>query len=365
MTLVPRTRRAANAAMLTQTFAAAAAVALALLSTPPGFSQDTRTIKVGDTTISYRPELEPQARQLAKVWEQVITPRQAGIKRLRSALLDPATAREIAILVGAPSEIEDVQTVLDRMVSIAAEVAWRALSDVRLLRESDVKSAGGIREGPVELAYDATADQFHLGRTVISKEDAERVHSIVLVRDSGAFRTNGQELGAFLAYDFEWNAKLVLAIVHEAAEDPLVNRLGFRCRWFDEGAANWVLLRVVHRIAPDMEEACRASSLPADDIASLKSKADLDRWAMARRDEAGAPVRDLNLERTRYRFATELVSRIVEGQPEGTLAAIVSVLTTTTLYPDNEAVCKAVKALTGKDAKRLLLEYSSHSDGNG
>jgi tetratricopeptide (TPR) repeat protein len=331
-------------------------------------------LTVGDITISYPKGLESQARELMAVCEQVIPPRKAKYLAAAWAFSDQkAVAERVADLLGCP-DWTDTADRLTAALAPATETLVETLflpmlSDVRIYREADLKLYGGLHTGVADLTYDPNTDlfTFRVGLQVTDKTvgaPAQRGFLPELVRDDGTFRMPpGLDLAEWVAQRLDELAvgtaiAVRAAAIHEAAEAILVEA---GCdhpftRWFNEGAATWVALQVVAQVAPEHLQLCREHFLPGRAADPIRERINLLAWTQLTHEREFVLAGESGLSEAHYPYATELIDRLLQEQPAGTLAKVVRELRGSQ-SPDTDAICKAFREVTGKDARSMLLEY--------
>lgn len=314
-------------------------------------------LQAGDVTISYPPGLGQQAKVLAKVVEAVAPERIARSKHIRDAFADPkAITKRITDLIGCPEGTGTGVEVVSAFSKVL-EVYSGAFTDFRLYKESDLKASGGLKEGPVQLVLDPKGD--FTTNLSFGMNTSDQAFTPLVVKDDGSFSTKGLTLEKYVAQSLDDGLWGMLAPIHEATESILVRDLGIGHplgRWFNEGIGNWVMLTVAAQIEPALEKQFRTKSLPRKDDAPLKPKINLPAWPTSFLAKENPTPDERKLSDASYRFATEAVDRMLKGQPAGTLAKIIGKLKAGQ-DPDSDAICKAVKDVTGKDAKSVLMDY--------
>jgi len=328
-------------------------------------------ITIDGIAVSYPKGLESQAKELAAICQQVIPPRRSAFLAAGSALSDHgALARRVSVLVGCPEHADWAERALSHLLSANSAIDMALLpmfSDVRIYREADLKASGGVHSGVVDLGYDNRTDQFTLQVSFHHNSEAPDQSSgagflPTVVREDGTFRTRGalaeNVSGILDTLALRPAITMRAAMVHEAAELVLV-RAGFShpfTRWFSEGVANWVELQVVAQAAPDHLQLCRERLLPGDEAEPWRERINLLSWTQLTHARELVALGDEGLDEAHYPYATELIGRLLEGQPEGTLAKVVGELKGLE-QPDTGAICQAFGQVTGKDAWSMLLEY--------
>ena len=337
-----------------------------VLSTGPVLDQK---LTVVDITISYPTGLESQAKGIATVCQRVIPPRKARLIAAQRAFSDhTAIAKRVADLLGSPEHADLAYQVLSAPGPAIDRFLLPMFSEVRIYKESDLKTSGGVHAGPISLVYDPKIDKvtFQFGMSRSSESVAPSVEGgflPVVVRDDGTFRAQGgiaeHVSGMLDELVIPLAVGLHASMIHEAAESILVVKRGFDhpfTRWFNEGAANWIALQVVDQLAPESSSSCRARLLPDPQDSRLREKINLLAWPQLDYEKQWALAEEIEISRASYRYATELIARVLRDQPAGTLAKVVRKLKGS-CSPDTDAVCQVLRDVTGKNAKSLLLEY--------
>jgi len=327
-------------------------------------------LTVGDITISYPQGLEPQAKELAAVCQSVIPPRKARFLAVEKAFSDQkAMAQRVADLLACPEHAEAACQLLGAMEPVTETLLLPMLSDVRIYREADLKAAGGLDAGLVSLSYDPKTDQFTFqisaqfnSRTPTPSSATSFLPTIV--RDDGTFRTLANlGLAEYLSDRLDetvvgFAITVHAAMIHEVAESMLVSMGFFHpfARWFNEGAASWVQLQVVAQLAPEYLDVCREHFLPGREADPLRERINLLAWTQLTYGREFVVAGDSGLDEAHYPYATELIERLLDRQPPGTLATVVARVKGSQ-SPDSDAICQAFQEVTGKDARNMLLEY--------
>jgi len=118
-------------------------------------------LTVGDITISYPTGLESQAQQVAEVCKTVVAPRLEKFRETERAFSDP---KRIAAALTTVLGWEESDGDLDLATAVAG--AGQAMAflepmfmDVRIYREKDLRSSGGVNNGAIRLSYDQATDK--------------------------------------------------------------------------------------------------------------------------------------------------------------------------------------------------------------
>jgi tetratricopeptide (TPR) repeat protein len=326
-------------------------------------------IEVGDVTISYTEALSPQAQELARVCEEVLLPRRAAYRKLAEALSDEKrVAGRVVDLIGCP-EVLPVATGVMSKCQPFLDLPLSMFSDLRLYTDSQLKASGGVSEGIMRVVYRAETDSVDMVFAWSSEEGPQPGATFfpVPLHDDGTFRTHGQTLAEVIASRFDDTIWMAASALHEAAEGVLCAGLRFHqpfARWFNEGAANWVELAIIAECAPDREAEIRTQQLPTAKDAACRSKVNLLAWPQAAYESGFVLQGEEGLASAHYHYSTECLLRLLDGQPRSAFAAIIAKLKGRPA-PDTEAICQAIKEVTGRDAKAMLLEYVPDSVRTG
>lgn len=316
-------------------------------------------LQVGEITISYPAGYESQAKELAKAAEKEIPPRRDKFLQVKRAFADSkALAKRIGDLMGAPESTETPRWVISSYSTIFDAMSGM-FDDLRLYRESDLRKSGGLNEGPVHMTYDPRVDLFDLKMDFSTRGGGpSKAFMPFTVGDDGRFRIVGRSLEETVAERCDRVTEMSPVPIHEAAEGVLVRELHFNhpfARWFNEGTATWVMLRLIAEVAPSLVADTRRISLPGAKESSVRSKVNLLAWPQDSFRPTSASTEDRLVVQADYQFSTEAVDRMLRDKPEA-LAGIIGKLKGKP-SPDNDAICEAITQVTGRDAKSILMEY--------
>jgi len=336
---------------------------------------DLEELKAGRFSVTYPSGLQPQAVTALRVAQRTLGTKLAGYTELQQALEDRGkTARRIANLLGRPDLASDLQDRLSVAPSMQT-VLLAMVTHLRLLRLSDFPSGGTIEEGRMRITVDREKDTLSVEVSGAGHGDpAPGSVFLPLVYDANG-RLIGTDKGEDLAGTLSAYAQsselwlLPLMLIHEAAESALVSELELHhpfARWFNEGVAQWVVLQLARERAPNSYGAYSKAFLPRSGQQDRR-KANLLSWPQADYAElagAGSPDRDA----LSTAVSTELVCRLFQRQPTGTLAQVLRRIAENRrrgIVPDSRGVCRAIQQVTRQDAWRMLLEYvpAQVSDG--
>jgi tetratricopeptide (TPR) repeat protein len=334
---------------------------------PAYCASDTQKLVVGNMTISYPEGLESQAKQLAQATQSALSTRR---KLHNAARLAPtpeniaAYCRAIIQALGMPEQENWIQGVLlQSKLQDLPETIWR---DLRLYKPTDLKD-NVIKLDYVQLAYDPATDSVHYHFSMEVRpgaaEPQDRFLPVLVGRDGAIKIVQDKSLDEGLAALFDSvEISMYVALTHEPAEALIVMPGGHGgclhpfARWFNEGAANWIALNLSLQFAPHLTKTLTAGMRPNAETKKLAARVNLLTWGQVM--WAGPPTgaQDSALELACYACATEAVSRMLADQPPGTLARIMQKLKGRQA-PDTNAICSAIRTVTGKDARAILLDY--------
>jgi hypothetical protein len=318
---------------------------------------ETQKLKVGEITISYPAGLESQAKELAKVAPKVISPRREKLLTIHNALSDTkGTVKRITDLMGCP---ECAQTPTEVLSAFRALTTFYQgfFTDLRLYRDTDLMSPGGITEGALQITYDSETGKADVSMESKAGQAMEGSAFLPLpVGTDGRFQAAGMSLRDSLVEYYDGICWSAFSPLHEAAENILLNDLGFShpfSRWFNEGVATWVELRVAHQLIPSrLSREHKKQNFAGQKEKSLKGKVNLIAWPLASL-ESQCPSAEIST--ACYSFAVEAIDRMLGDKP-GAIAKVTAKLKGGR-SPDTDEICAAITEVTGRDAKSILLDY--------
>jgi hypothetical protein len=340
---------------------------LLLLQALPAFAKDRmHEIKSHDITVCYPEGLESQAKDVCETADKVITPKIAEFLSAAKTLQYDKIVDRIVTLTGCPDRRESLQKLcLGCRQLLDAEIVMA--QNLKLYRESDIRKTGKLKDGIVEIDYNQDEDTF--GYTISIERNArsnQKAFMPIVVRNDGSIYTNKKTLEDRLAEAIEPQG--LLFVLHETAEFAVVDTSHHPyTRWFNEGTANWVMLRLTHEILPNYDQACIEACLPSDSDNSYRPKVNILAWPQNDFDSYNKTIEETAISEACYKFSTQAICKILDGQPADTLAKILGKLKrlTYTKTPDTDQICNAISEVTGKYAKSTLLEYVPDEVRNG
>jgi hypothetical protein len=334
--------------------------ALIVLCVLPFQAEEMQKVAVGDITISYPPGLETQANDLANISNNTLLPRLEKFRRLEGVFTDSdRVARRIGEILGTPEHVGLARDLLAEM-AVTVDAVVTQFTNLRVYRDSDLRAAGGLKEGPVEIYLDRRtnffASTFIIGSN--TRDFAKKVFLPIVVNDDGTFQTSGS-LEQNLARYFDQLSVMPVGPFHEATEKILIEGLKLYhpfTRWFNDGVANWVSLKVISEQAPETRETFEGVFLPGGNDESLRPKINLLTWTQEAYQKQSLTPEEERVEEVSYRFATKSIDQMMAGKPSDTLAKVIGKLKGKP-KPDTDTICAAIKEVTGVDFKSILLEY--------
>lgn len=334
-----------------------AAALLIAIAAPSNSTEKMKKLKAGDITVTYPAGLEDKAKELAEFATKNILPERDRFLKTTKVFSDTdKVSKRIVEWLGCPEEQKEAEEAFAGC-SKTTDSLEKMFTDIRLYRKSDIKSSGGVSEGPITLSYDRATDHLQF-KLWVSGADQEAFLPVLLGED-GEFDFGGPLTEAAEGIR-SMLTNMLLIVSHEAAESVLVSRLKLYhpyARWFNDGVANWVGLRITDEFAPDQRKEFRSSLMPVSGDTSVRSTINLLTWlqmgfmpgnSFREKTEGNDP--------TNYAYATEAVVRILRGLPPDTLAKIIGKLKGK-YYADTDMICTAIQEVTGRNAKAILLEY--------
>jgi len=332
-----------------------------LLALPfPGACAEMQKLQVGEITISYPAGYESQAKELAKAADEVIPKYREQFMQVERALSDAkGIAKRITDLLGCPKCAEIPTAVISAFQPVMPRLSG-VFTDLRLYSECDLMKPGGFKEGPVRITYDPGTREFSSFLELESgAAGSDKAFMAFAVRSDGTIRSRGQPLRDFLSGWYGNPPLMALAPLHEAAEGILVKDLGFNHafgRWFNEGVATWVMLRVCDQLLPSsLSKEVRKKNLPGEKGKAVRGKVNLLTWPQSDLEPARFSAEELEIGDACYPCATEAVDRMLKDKADA-LPKILAKLKGSR-SPDTDKLCAVITEVTGRDAKKILLEY--------
>jgi len=347
--------------MYKQHFRTAVLIVVLLITSAVSFTsaEELKKLRKGDITVTYPAGLDDKARELADFATKEFLPIRDQLRERQEALADTGkVARRIVEWLGCPEEQKTAERDLTDFSSVMSSI-HKLFTNFRLYRESDIEASGGVSSGPVSLLWDQSLDHCTFKFWVSGRKPDPSVFMPVVLTRSGELSCAApldQVVDNLSAYVLPF----ALILPHEIAESVLINKLQIYhpyARWFNDGIATWVNMQIVDEFVSDQRKEFRRQMLPDDEDNSRRPTINLLAWLQLGY-MPGDTFRErlMGSEGTNYPFAAEAVTRMLRGLPDDTLAKIIGVLKGKR-NPDTDTICAAIKEVTGRDAKSILLEY--------
>jgi len=323
----------------------------------------TQTLKVGETTIHYSPGMEAQAQELALAAEAVMPEIRSQTRQVSRYLGDTkGLAKRIAEMLGQPKAEASLRKVLqDFNPAYMDKVMAGIQNDWRIYRLADLRAGGPFTEGLMTVSYDSASNivntQMQFKATSGKMDAPPATFLLFIINDDGTFKYDRKK---YLSLADEMRSMpqglntMRTYTVHEAVEKYLADDRKIShpyTRWFTEGVANWVAYRLGIEAIPSLTGDMTESAFPQPDD-PLREQINLPAWVQYIYTGEINP----DLDRAQYRFATEMIRRCLEGQPDDALGKIINTLGKAP-NPDTTAICRAIQAVTGVDAQALMQDY--------
>jgi tetratricopeptide (TPR) repeat protein len=146
--------------------------------------------------------------------------------------------------------------------------------------------------------------------------------------------------------------------IHEVTEGVISGELGLYhpfTRWFNEGVANWVMIKLAGEFAPQYDKELRSKLLPRPND-PLRKKINLISWVQCAYQKQSPSEEESNISANSYDYATEAISRMLGNQPPDALAKILQKLKGKN-NPYTDMILAAVNEVTKSDAWSILRDY--------
>jgi len=157
-------------------------------------------------------------------------------------------------------------------------------------------------------------------------------------------------------------------IIHEAAEMALVRPIKFEdryWRWFSEGVANAVAVRLLREMIGPQAAKEHEKTFSTEPYNDLKGKINLQYWMAANYCIETKLEDEKRLELARYAFASYEIQRLVEIHGFDCIRKISDILTQQ-LSVTSRTICQAIYKVSGEDMNERLMHYQqfkSHQEG--
>jgi len=337
----------------------------------------------GGITVTAPAGMEEQARQVGAIADKVLPPYGREYNAFRQAMMKAGLEKRIADLLGCQENMETTRTILAEFDKVMVAPYADCFTHVMIIRDTEVIAPGILTFGSIKVRYDRAENSMNLSfapyvqitKTMpeanpATEKPLSSVIPVVLAEEDG-YAVREEDEAAFLNWVADTLIVSCLLPIHEATEGTLAihvlsdgankDKPYFHPynRWFAEGVANWVMLRLGAEIAPRAAASLQAQyTPPADD--PRREYINLPLWSFMMGFDLIPNERTAQQDAYLYPYATELVGRLLAGQPEGTLAKIVRQLKHTKL-PNPHEVTQAISDVTGKDAGSIIAQYVPHN----
>lgn len=340
------------------------AISLLACCTPPPIGKNTLT--VGELTISYPDGLEPQARELATIAEQVLpAPRTRLLQASQYMANQKMLAQQIAHKLGQPKAEKKIQQSLKLWPpKLYDQLLFSTLNHWRLYRVADVRVSGTFTDGAITQIVDPVSGEMTM-RMKVHFLDGKSTDSLdgfipFLVNDDGSIRYDHvkKSLADDIVSMIDGWSTMRFGVIHEVVEGYIVQDCKLchpYTRWFNDGVANWVMYQLALAEMPESKASLDELCLPGKDEAE-RGKVNLLAWRQVTYSWSTPSKEEQQIDRASYRFSTELIHSYFAEQPEDALGKVLKALEK---YPhaNTDDICRALKTVTGKDAKILLFNY--------
>ena len=337
----------------------AAAVLLAALAS--GWAQEAmKQISADGITVSFPPANEAQAAKILEIASKSIRPAVEIHREIVALLSNPSElAEEIADLLGA-DEAQDAARARLAAYKQKSEALIGCFSNFRIIATADAVSTGGVDAGVLQVRYAHDIDEFSMGLELegLDADRIKRSYFPVFVNADGSIRS--EKKLADVALNLLGSTRAMIAApVHETVIWIISEKLNIYhpfTRWFLEGVSGWVTMRVLTKADPKLGGLVSEMFVPGPAAKKLRDKVNLLAWpqtAFVNRSEA---YLDPALELAQTQYAVEAISELLGGNRDKRLAKIVGELKHGP-DADTDAVCAAIKKVTGVDFKKTLLKY--------
>jgi tetratricopeptide (TPR) repeat protein len=343
---------------------------LAAISSAAADDELLETVRVGDISVEYPPGLRDKAFELARAADKALSGRLRAYREQRPLFSDKARiAQMIVSELNMPDSRVDAEEWL-RTVALFEELPLRICANYRLLRLEAIRTAAATGKPDIGLPGARMTDAAR-GRGVLefnfetksgtAMPDLKTILFPIVVDAKGRFFLDGERnLARYLAVKVEYLLDSAWLVgPHEATEMVLVaNRKLYHphARWFNDGVANWVALRVLRKLGLPPDAKVYRETLPTGKSRRYRKRVNLLSWAQVK---YAPPDRDDERERiqeSHYQYATEAISRMFEGQPDDALGSVLQLLKDAP-NPDTRQICRSISQVTGRDALNTLLDY--------
>ncbi|MEN6357509.1 MAG: tetratricopeptide repeat protein [Armatimonadota bacterium] len=321
---------------------------------------ELKQIKEGSITVSYPTGMDVQARRILSKVKESIQPSLDIQEQTVKLLADPGViAGDIAGLLGCEDKKDEALSRL-KAYKTKSQALVACFSNIRLIKKSEAVAMGGVDAGVMQIRYDDKTDEFNMVLSLdnIDPEKIKLSYFPVFVNADGTIRAENKLTD--MAMDFMGSSKaMLIAPVHDTVGYVMAEELDLYqpfARWFNEGVSGWVARHVV--VKTDSRLAGLANDLLDISPGSkqLRDKIDLLSWPQRAFQNLKSPSFNPELEVAQTQYSIRILSDLLDKNGTQILPAIMKEVNFNP-NADTDTVCSAIKKVTGKDFKSILLGY--------
>ncbi|MCX8052639.1 MAG: hypothetical protein N3B12_02435 [Armatimonadetes bacterium] len=338
-------------------FATAALLALAGICAA---EESLKKLSTDGITISYPPANEAQAKRILEVANKSILPSIEIHRRIVELLNNyEELAKDIADLLGAEEVQEATRTRLAAYKQ-KSEALVGCFSNFRIISTADAVSTGGVDAGVIKVRHDRDSDEFsiYLDLERVDTDRIKRSYFPVFVNADGSIRSEKKLVETAINL-LGSTQSMIAAPIRETVIWALSEKLNIYhpfTRWFIEGVSGWVTIRLLTKADPKLASLASELFSPGPVAKKLRDKINLIAWPQTAFQNQTDPYIDPQLEVAQTQYAIEAVSGLIGGNRDKRLAKIVSEIKHSP-DADTDAICAAIKKVTGVDFKKTLMTY--------
>lgn len=332
----------------------------------PCLAQDAelKTMSEAGITVSYPPKMESQAKKVLAVAKTSIAPSVEIHRQLITLLADAdELASDITSLMGC-EELKEKTRIRLLAYKDKSDALAQVFANIRLVETAEGVSKGGVDAGVLQVRYVSDADDFRMALVlpVDSPDRLKRSYFPVFVNADGSIRAE-KKIADFAVGQLGTNKAILIAPVHEAAGYLITEEMKLYhpfTRWFNEGVSGWVTRRVMTKRQPELKSLLDEVFSVSAGSKKLAAEVNLPAWPQPPYQNRREPDFKPTLEAAQTQYAVELISAVLGGNRGGELAKIM-IEVKYKGHPDTDAICEAVKKVTGVDIKPKLAKYVRES----
>jgi tetratricopeptide (TPR) repeat protein len=237
------------------------------------------------------------------------------------------------------------------------EVVQSIMSEYKLFRESDIRNAGKLKDGPWTLSYMSPSDKLNAFFSANNNDDLHKSFTPIVINNNGEIES-GKTPSESITSGLAMFDSMLFKPIHEVTEGVISGELGLYhpfTRWFNEGVANWVMIKVTGEFAPQCYKELCSKSMPHPND-PLRKKINLISWVQGAYQKQSPSEEESNISNNSYDYATEAISRMLDNQPPDALAKILQKLKGKN-NPYTDVILAVLHEVTGKDAWNILRDY--------